>query len=455
MLEFYTQVFCDKHYESKTVINVDGDLNPIQDCSIPEVQSVVATAVAIIMFLSFGPGIFTAGYFGKLSDRKGRKVIYKIAAVGQTLQLLCYVITAKYQDIVGVTFLFLAPIIRGVFVGETVLSAAVQAYIADCTTMEDRTVAFGRLIASVMLGACLGPFAGGYLLSKTNSILVLFYVGLSINILFIIYTTFVMPESVNLDQPLVSPVEDDNNKNSGLSSYWSKLNFFATFAILFRARSRKLSTAALPILAILQFLFSAISTPPILLYAMLKYHWTSFEGGVFVSVSAFNRLVITLALLPLLTKLFRKSSSDPKDVGHSLQFDLWLLRVGFAVLTVSLLWMGLSESQGSFVISIVVLSLSVLCLPTLSSLLTAAVDPSEVGEVMTASAVLDSFGVICAQSGANGIYSATVATFPNVVFFICAGVAVMALCLAFFVYPVSSNTDEEGATTNHTDIIQL
>lgn len=51
--------------------------------------------------------------------------------------------------------------------------------------------------------------------------------------------------------------------------------------------------------------------------------------------------------------------------------------------------------------------------------------------------------VIISQVGINSIYSATVGTMPYFTFFVCAGVSALAASLAFFIYPVESQRDEE------------
>jgi MFS family permease len=75
-----------------------------------------------------------ASYYGALSDRKGRRVIFKISSIGTILTMACYIITINYQHIFGVSLLFVAPLIRGLLAGENILIAATQAYISDCTT---------------------------------------------------------------------------------------------------------------------------------------------------------------------------------------------------------------------------------------------------------------------------------------------------------------------------------
>lgn len=79
-----------------------------------------------------------AGYFGSLSDKKGRRFVLMTSTFGNALGTLAYILTHQFSDFFGVTLLFIGSIIRGSLGGETVLIAAAQAYISDCTTPASR-----------------------------------------------------------------------------------------------------------------------------------------------------------------------------------------------------------------------------------------------------------------------------------------------------------------------------
>lgn len=86
----------------------------------------------------FTTALLGAGFYGRLSDRKGRSLILRISTLGNLIYVSCDLLTAKYHDTIGITLLFLGPLIRGMMAGESVLMAAVQAYIADCTSADSR-----------------------------------------------------------------------------------------------------------------------------------------------------------------------------------------------------------------------------------------------------------------------------------------------------------------------------
>lgn len=145
----------------KTQNDIDDTLIPFKNCAIPEVQKMVSRAQAIIMFLTYGSSMYLkkihclvllneisadciqlalvgAGFYGRLSDTKGRTIILRISTLGSLMNVTCNLLTAKYHETIGISLLFLGPLVRGIMAGESVLMAAVQAYISDCTPTSSR-----------------------------------------------------------------------------------------------------------------------------------------------------------------------------------------------------------------------------------------------------------------------------------------------------------------------------
>lgn len=102
--------------------------------------------------------LLLAGYYGALSDRKGRRFVMQISMVGGILSHATTLLTLKYYNFFDVYLLFFGPVLRGFLAGEAILIATANAYLSDCTTIANRTLMFGRMIASIYLGTTLGRF---------------------------------------------------------------------------------------------------------------------------------------------------------------------------------------------------------------------------------------------------------------------------------------------------------
>lgn len=331
--------------------------------------------------------------------------------------MVAYIATIKYQNFFGISLLFIAPVVRGLMAGDSIFFASVQAYITDCTTTAERTVTFGRFLGALYLGTTIGPIAASLLIKQTGSIMSIFYMVFVMSVIFELYVYLILPESHDFKQfkPTVKKQE----------SLLERLNIFSALRILFRTSSRHANQYALVIIAAISFLLSTIALPPTMLYAMLTFHWTAYEGGLYVSLASFARLLMLTLVLPFISKLFHKSSvsvvdesdtliqptiisnefleqestaatttKDPErsdeEIRRTILFDVWMIRFGLSVETIGLVVLGLVTTSIGFTLTGVSQSLAALALPSLRSLTTTLVSANEIGELLGAMAVLES-----------------------------------------------------------------
>ncbi|KAI8089543.1 major facilitator superfamily domain-containing protein [Halteromyces radiatus] len=461
MVQFYTEIFCDRYYDTETDASYDvfgwmmgnnnssnsDTLPDIKDCAIPEIQQIVATVQGILMFLTSGSSLLVAGFYGSLSDRHGRKVVFQIFSIGGILTMLCYIAAAKSNNLIGVTLLILAPLVRGFLSSEHIVIAAIQAYISDCTTHEARTVAFGRMMGATYAGVIFGPMAASLLMAKTGTVVSPFYLALVIHSINYLYIVFFLPES--LDEQLMK-ITRRNATEQPKPKFWKRVNIFSGFGIFFKAKPHHISRFALPILATIQFLTSIVLQPPILLYAMLEFKWTAYEGGLLVSIMCLIRFTVITIALPYLKRrmntywtqrghhnhTMNDQQIEDYKTHHRILFDTWMIRSGLAVDVTCLILAALATTGSSFAFSVFLNSFAVLAHPCLKSLFTTLVDPSEIAALLSAQAVLESIAAIISQSGINLIYSASVRTMPSLFLYVCASISFLGFVLAFLIHPV-------------------
>ncbi|KAI8092338.1 major facilitator superfamily domain-containing protein [Gilbertella persicaria] len=415
LIQFYTVVFCYKYYESQANNNLEGDVPSIEDCAIPEVQAIVSKSQAIIMFLTSASCLLSASYYGSLSDRKGRRIVLLISSLGSMMTMIAYIMTIQYTHIFGISLLFIAPIIRGLFGGDNILIVTAQAYISDCTTPKSRTIAFGHLMAVVFLGPTIGPTVSSYILKTTGNITHVFIMVLLVNIIFELYVYFILPESHDFTK--------FNAKKK--TTFLQRINVFSALNILFTTASKHANRYALVLAGGIQFFLNMLIMPPTLLYAMLKFGWTAYEGGLYISLAAFTRLLVMVLILPVVSKLFHKnkafvdkerkssfaststSSSSlaqerknekPKDdqphteqdYQHIIKFDTWMIRIGMLVEMLGFIAFGFVKTSTELVVVGSLQSFALLAGPSIRSLQVTLVSPAQVGELMGAIAVVES-----------------------------------------------------------------
>ncbi|ORZ12761.1 major facilitator superfamily domain-containing protein [Absidia repens] len=463
MVQFYTEIFCQRYYQSSENANdalltwMVGDTgmsnSPLvhtNDCAIPEIQAIVSRVQIILIVLDSASSLFMASFYGSLSDRHGRCLLLRIFSIGGIVVMFCYIAVANFQGVVGVTLLIVAPLARGLLAGDVIAVAAIQSYISDCTTPEARTVAMGRMIASILLGVIFGPTVASVLILKTGTVTYVFYMVLLIYVGFYFYATYYMPES--LTQQAMETAQQKATQRQK-RSFWQKINLFSALSVLVQAKPAHISRYAVPILAAIQFLMTTLGQPPILLYAMLEFKWTAYEGGLLTSIMALTRFVIIIWVLPSLLRTIQArwqhqkiglvdDGDDNKKEYRRVLCDITMIRTGLGIDTLCIILSALTASGPAFTLSMVFQSMSIIAQPSIRSLYTSLVDPSEVGALCGAQAVLDSIATMVTMTGINFIYSISVVVMPSLFLYVCAGVAGLGFVLSLLIHPVKSQNDQ-------------
>lgn len=138
LLPFYAQDLNGSGYVSRALaaLHMSGD---------GAVVSLLIATFAIVQLVS-------APYWGRVSDRFGRRPAMMIGLGGSALAYLVFAYAPTLD------WLFLSRIVQGAG-GGTV--GVIQAYVADSTRPEDRAKALGWLSAATNAGVALGPVIGG------------------------------------------------------------------------------------------------------------------------------------------------------------------------------------------------------------------------------------------------------------------------------------------------------
>jgi MFS family permease len=127
---------------------------------------------SLIFAISAFAWALTSAFWGRASDRYGRRNIAILGLVGYAISLIA-LITPLFlveRNILDLGLLFPA-LILGRLINGLVGSAtrpASFAYVADISSREQRTVKFARLESSFLLGTVLGPLIGGFLFLITK-----------------------------------------------------------------------------------------------------------------------------------------------------------------------------------------------------------------------------------------------------------------------------------------------
>ena len=233
-----------------------------RDLGLSEIQTSLIFAISALAWAA------TSAFWGRASDRYGRKNIAVLGLVGYAVSLIALItpLFLAERNLLDLAFLFPA-LVLGRLINGLVGSAtrpASFAYTADITSKEKRTVKFARLESSFLLGTVAGPLLGGFLFLITNETPFYVFSFLALIAAVGIYWTL-EPTS-----PKYSPSKNNNNQIRWFSeSIWP---FLALAAILSLCQASLLqsigfyiadsftNSSDLPILISMTFTMLSIST---------------------------------------------------------------------------------------------------------------------------------------------------------------------------------------------------
>lgn len=139
------------------------------------------------------PSIFASLIFGSWSDKVGRKVILTLPSVGSVLLYINYILNVVYFSL-DVNFLLIGVCISALFGGFATTLLGVFSYISDVTDKSQRTLRVAILESMIFLGGTVGNLIGGVLVDH-GGFSTAFGLCLALNIVIILYITFLLPES--------------------------------------------------------------------------------------------------------------------------------------------------------------------------------------------------------------------------------------------------------------------
>jgi len=343
------------------------------------------TVFALMQFLA-------SPLLGALSDRFGRRPVILLSNLGLGLD---YIFMAVAQTL---PLLFLGRVIGG-FTSASIATA--NAYIADVTPPEKRAASFGMLGAAFGLGFVIGPAVGG-LLGSIDARLP-FWVAAGLSLSNFCYGLFVLPESL---------VEGRHHRFE-----WKRANPIGALLWL-KDFPQVFGLAGASFLSVLAH---TVFPATFVLYAAHRYGWSERDIG------------FTLAFVGVLSALVQG--------GLVRRVIPWIgerraLLAGFGFAVLGFIGYGWAPTGPWLWVVMPLLSLWGLAGPSLQSLMTRQIDPTEQGRLQGAVA---SMGAIAGVLGpylfthvyAAGIDPARGGQLPGAPYYLAALVVALALALGY------------------------
>jgi len=451
---------------------VPGEENPQCRQSDDVLQLVSAFTLALNLVVG-ALSALTAPLIGALSDRYGRKRLIVISSSGAIIGEVITILAAKYPNSIHYNWLLLGSFFDGLTGSFTAGSILSHAYTADCTPPSKRSVAIGYLHSCLFSGLAFGPLLAGYFVKWTGSLVSIFYVTLGCHIFFIFFMSCIAPESLSkrrqqmarekykAERAARAPVPGWNLHGAsggvpsakGLAEAMQSVmavNPFGPLKVLFppgpqhsRLR-RNLVTLAFIDMWLLGAAMSAGGVTVI--YTEKMFGWRNFETSRFVSMVSMVRVLVLMGIYPVVNYVFRtrrnarrqrREGGAPmaeKNAGAD-ELDIWVLRSALLSDVMGATGYIFSRTSGPFILSAIVTAFGGMGSATIQAALSKHVPAEQVGELLGGIGQLHSLARVVSPIVFNGLFYATVKTFPQAFFVLLTAIFALALGASFLVRP--------------------
>jgi MFS family permease len=455
-----------------------GGDNP--QCNIPAVQKSVSIFTLTLSVLAGVLSALTAPKLGSLSDRYGRTRLITVASCGGVINEIVTILAAKYPNYIDYRWLILGSFFDGITGSFTAGSILSSSYTSDCTPPSRRGVAIGYLHACLFTGLAFGPLLAGYFVKFTGSLLSIFYVTLGCHIFFICFILLVTPESLSKKRQILAREKHQSQQEAlaerlrsrlptngilgaqviGYLSDWMgewlpallSANPLAPLKSLVPSgRANKAFRQNMIILAFLDTVMLSASMGSgtvTILYVEYMFNWGNFEASRFVSLMSFIRVIVLLGILPLINWFFRirPIHRQRRESGVAVaekssgadKVDIWMLRAAILSDLTGILGYVFARSEVVFILCGIITAFGGLGSAVVQSTLTKHVPAHRVGALLGAIGLLHGAGRVFAPMIFNGLYAATVETFPQAFFVLLASLFGLACLGSLFIRPSCS-----------------
>jgi len=276
-----------------------GIVIPILPLLVTSVGGGTILVGAIIASFSLFQFIFSP-ILGRLSDKYGRRPVLILSSI---LNSISYLFIFLFPQ---VWVLFIARMVAGI--GSANISVA-QAYIADTSTVHERTKTLGMMGAIFGLGFIVGPLLGG-IVSQQFSISAAFVIPAVLSCINAILIFFILPESNKTLQKHIKiqlfnlKVTKEVMKPKNIS-FLLLLFFFVNFA-----------------LSLMIGVFS--------LLGHAKFGWNEGQNGMYFGLIGLSSFITQMFLIRILLKKIS---------------EVQMIKLGLVVISISIVLMGLSPYQ--------------------------------------------------------------------------------------------------------------
>ena len=337
-----------------------GIVIPILPFLSPELGADKFDIAMIISVYALGSGL-CGPYWGKLSDRYGRKPIIMICLAGAAVTYAMLAFAGELWQV------YVARGLAGLMAGNLGVASAMM---ADITTPQNRARGMGLIGAAFGLGLILGPLLGGLLSSPDSGFMIPCLAAGVMSLLAIVAAAIFLPESLP----------------AGRRSSTTNADTETIVAMLRRNKSRVLA---------LQYVLHATCVSSVTYVVPLwfadRLAWGPTEVGILFGVQGGIMVALQGGALGAMVRLWG---------------EIRLLQVSVTCFFVGMLCASMVDQRWAMIAVVyIAMSGATLCMPLLNSIVSHRTTESDRGRMMGTTAAASSWGRVVGPLFAGAVLS--------------------------------------------------
>ncbi|ORY43410.1 MFS general substrate transporter [Rhizoclosmatium globosum] len=378
----------------------------------PDVQALVSSWAVYFHLAQEIPAVLVLVVAGYFVDLFGRRKSMIIGCAALMINAAAYLVSALFFEQVPLGLYVFTYLISGLTGGMTLVSLAASAYVADTSSLADRTHYFILMDGSMALSMATGPLIGGTI-TKNFGFTATFGTMFATALVLLAYLVFLFPDS---------DISASSEVRKSLPTVFTES--VASSIVTLRSVIKFPAAVALIAIVTLQGLTMSGAQIMFLLYPAKRFGWDSYKIGQFIFFSASQRIAWLTFLLPAILS-FTKNQGVDKTVS-----EVWVIRIGLFMAALGEFSFGCVSTETGFLMTTALTAMGSVASPCIRSIMSTLVPPSHQGRLFSAVKMFESIPLLFATVIVNAIYQATVSTMPQAIFFVMASVLGTAFIIA-------------------------
>ncbi|KAH7924233.1 MFS general substrate transporter [Leucogyrophana mollusca] len=442
LLQILQRLVCRLWYElnDPESLPVNGRI-PDALCANSAIEQNYAAAITVLEIVEGTGSMVGCSAASLFASRYGRRptllAVFSLAIAGYALLIASIFVPARTEAAVLTVSVILQSLSSSL-----VTIFIVNTYVVDVVSVGERTAALSAISGWCALGGALSYTLGGLITTRSDEPILVYIVAAAMLAVSCLYVFTVLPESFPEEK------RDELRRQRLAQSAASSSHphrYMVSLALIFEplkqlipgwkpdgGRSWRLAYCAVHVL--ITQIGSRYAPVAIVLYYTAKYAYTPAQTGYILTTLFLSSMFTLTIVIPSLVRYIQPyyiqsrsttfSSEEPNDDTDSKtpetseHLELHITSASWVIAALAVIFAGAATTLPWQLFAAVCVGLSTAHTPVFRSVVAASVAPLKQGEALAAVEMVSSVGAVLSPLIMGTVLTATITTFPQLVFYV-------------------------------------